>query len=218
MKNIFLTIFLLLCVLPNLSAQEQIDTVFQNLPKHKNEQIEYKRNRFTVMLDFPELYFTFGKNKSVKSNWLQSVGVEFDYNFSEIISLGLRVSYFNDHTKSTETDEEYKRQKINIAPVCRVNLGKNHMVVPFIEASYMLSFGKYDCNFEDNYTKNYIRHVISGGVGLKLYASKWFKKTKYKNNFGIEVRYTKALFLFDNSVNVSFGEREGMGLSFFYRF
>ena len=195
-----------------------VDTIYQNLSKQELEQVAYKRNKFTVMLDMPGLFIS-GKNSWVESNILQSVGGGFDYNFSEIISLGLHLSYFNNHTKYTESKEESHHQTLNFSPVFKVNLGRNQMLIPFLEASYTLSCGKWYCNYlEEFYTKNYVRHIISGGIGVKIYASRWFKKTKYKNNFGIEFCISKAFFLFDNSINVPLLERDGMRFSFFYRF
>ncbi|MDR3047557.1 MAG: hypothetical protein LBU51_08115 [Bacteroidales bacterium] len=104
----------------------------------------------------------------------------------------------------------------------KLHLGRNQWVVPFLEASYIFSYGKYYSNFEypysENYTEHYIRHIISGGIGLKIYASRWLKKTKYKNNFGIETSFSKALLLFDNTLIVPLLDRSSYRLSFFYRF
>ena len=132
--------------------------------------------------------------------------------------MGIFVSFIYDHTKISETQEKEISQALDFAPVFKVNLGKNQMVVPFLEVSYTCRVGKEYSDFEDNYTKNYVRHSIGGGVGLKVYASKWFKKTKYKNNFGIEICYTKAFLLFDNSINVSVAERNGVRTTLFYKF
>jgi len=217
MKNISLSIFIMFFVLHSLFGQEPINTEYKNVSEHELEQAKFRKNRFTILLDFPSLAF-FSGDWGFKTNAFKGIGTGFDYNFSEIMSLGLHVSYYNDHTKYTETKEESWFQTLDFAPVFKVNLGRNQMIVPFFEISYMLSFGKYDCNFEENYTKNYMRHIINGAFGFKIYASRWFKKTKYKNNFGIELCYAKTLFLFDNTINVPLLERDGARCSFFYRF
>lgn len=190
----------------------------ENFAKEKSEQNVYKKNRFTVLVNFPSFEFYWGDLKDFKTNTFKGIGAGFDYNFSEILHLGLHISFYNNHTKYFEPEEEEKQQTFYFAPVFKINLGKNQAVVPFIETSYTMGIGKCYYSFEEEYTKNFVRHIISGGIGLKIYASRWFKKTRYNNNFGIELCYSKALFLFDNSINVPLTDSEGARLSFFYRF
>jgi hypothetical protein len=218
MKNISLIIFLWVLIFCSVFGQESVNAVYENFDKQVYENVEYKKNRFTVLLDFPSLAFA-SRKFGVTTNVLQGMSTGFDYNFSEILSLGLREAFYISHIKYFEANEEEKLQALYLTPVFKVNLGKNQMFVPFLEASYTFSAGKYYCTYADNYTKNYIRHILSGGVGIKMYASRWFKKTKYKNNFGIELCFSKALFLFDNSINVPvLMDRSNGRLSFFYKF
>ena len=192
-------------------------TEYKNVSEQELEQAKFKKNRFTILLDFPSLAF-FSGDWGFKTNAFKGIGTGFDYHFSEIISLGLHVSYFYTNTTYLKTDEKEIHRTLDFAPVFKVNLGRNQMVVPFLEASYMISIGKFYNNMEEITTTNYVRHIISGGIGLKIYASRWFKKTKYKNNFGIELCFSKALLLLDNSINVPLLERDVQRLSFFYRF
>jgi len=213
MKNTSITLFLWLLILPNILAQEYVNYEFQNKNETDQGESQFKKNRFTVLLGFPTLGLS-----NANTNVFQGIGTEFDYNFSEIMSLGLHISFYNEHITNLDEKKEEKHQTLNFAPVFKLNFGKNQVFVPFLKASYILSIGKRYCSYEENYTPNYMRHIISGGVGLKIYASRWFKKTKCKNNFGMELCFSKALFLFDNSINVPLNEREGFALSFFYRF
>ena len=215
MKNILIIIFLWAFLLNNLYGQEPANKEYGNTAIQDSKQVEYKKNSFELSLDMPGLFFSSG---FIESNVLHSVGIGFDYNFSEVISLGLHASFYYNHSKYTESAEEWKHQKINLSPVFKINLGRNQIFVPFLEASYTLSLGKWYCNYNELYTPNYIRHIVSGGIGVKLYASRWFKKTKYKNNFGIECCISKAFFLFDNSINIPLDDRSGIRGSIFYRF
>jgi len=217
MKKILFIIFLWVIIFINVSAQKSVVNEYKSVIEQGDESIVYKKNRFTVLLDFPSLFFS-GGDSTIKTNVFNGIGAGIDYNFSEMMSLGMYISFYYDHTIFLETKEEEKHQTLNFAPVFKVNLGKNQMIVPFLEASYIFSIGKRYCSYEEKYTKNYLRHILSGGVGLKIYASRWFKKTKYKNNFGIESCISKAIFLFDNSINVPLNERFGMRVSFFYKF
>jgi hypothetical protein len=208
---------LLILIFSSLFGQEVVNTEYDSLLEQDKKQTGYKKNKFTILLDFPSLAF-FGGDWGFKTNAFKGIGIGFDYNFSEIISLGLHASYFYTHTTYLETDEKEIHRTLDFAPILKVNLGRNQIVVPFLEASYMLSIGKFYNNIEEISTTNYVRHTISGGIGLKIYASRWFKKTKYKNNFGIELCFSKALLLFDNSSNVPLLERDMQRLSFFYKF
>lgn len=218
MKNIFLITLLWILILPHISGQETDTTGYENFMGQETKKVEYKKNRFSILLDLPGFDISWGDLKDFNTNAIKSVGAGFDYNFSEIISLGLHVLYNYDHITFLETKEEEKHQALAITPVLKLNLGRNQIFVPFLEVSYTASIGRWYCNYEDNYTTNYVRHIIHGGVGVKLYASRWFKKTKYKNNFGIDFCMSKSLFLFDNSVNVPLFERTQTRISFFYRF
>ena len=219
MKNKFLIIFLCLFILHNLSGQEPVNTEYEQLVRKELEveNAKFKQNRFTVLLDIPSLAFYKG-DWGFKTNSFKGIGTGFDYHFSEIMSLGLHFSFIYDHTIYTDTKDEEKLQTLNFTPVFKLNLGRNQIAVPFFKVFYTFSLGKVYYSYEENYTPNYMRHIIGGGVGLKIYASRWFKKTKYKNNFGIELGLSKALFFFDNSVKVDLIEREGAYASFFYRF
>jgi len=216
MKIFSFTIIFGLLIPYDIFGQEPINYEFEDKTEQKIEQVEYKKNRFSILLDLPSLKF-YSKNSGINSN-IKGIGMGFDYNFSEIISFGLHLSYLYTNTTDLETDGKLTHRTLDFAPVFKINLGRNQMVVPFLEASYTLSIGKYTNTMEDIYNENYVRHVISGGVGLRLYASRWFKKTKYKNSFGIDFCISKALFLFDNSINVPLLERSGYRISFFYRF
>ena len=220
MKKGFIINFLLFFLLYNVLGQETMNTEYQykTVSEQELEQVKFKKNRFTIQLDLPGFEFSIGDNKWYETNIFKSVAMGFDYNFSEIISLGFYASYLNDYTRYIESKIEWKHQTLNFAPIFKVNLGKNQMIIPFLTASYTFSLGKWYCNYEENYTPNYVRHIISGGIGLKIYASRWFKKTKYKNNFGIECSFSKAFFLFDNSIYVPLIDRITEKYSFFYKF
>jgi hypothetical protein len=217
MKRESIIFILLILILSSLFGQESVNTEHESLLGQDKKQTEYKKNKFTILLDFPSLAF-FGGDWGFKTNAFKGIGTGFDYHFSEIISLGLHASYFYSSTTYLETDEKEIHRTIDIAPMFKVNLGRNQIVIPFLEASYMLSIGNFYNNMEKISTTNYVRHIISGGIGLKIYASRWFKKTKYKNNFGIELCFSKALLLLDNSINVPLLERDVERISFFYRF
>jgi hypothetical protein len=178
---------------------------------------KYSNKRFTLLLAFPGL--SFGKQPDIKKyNHFQCVGVKFDYNFTEIISLGFNLDFGYGNYLFLDDSKTHIRV-INFGPVFTTHMGKNQMIVPYLEIAYILSVGNYFCSStEEYYTNKYLRHKLNGGVGINIYASRWFKKIKYKNNFGIILGFSKALFLFDNSINVPILDRFGGNFSFFYKF
>jgi len=218
MKNTAFVIFLWILIFHNVSGQEPVNVKYENLSGQQYEKSEYKQNRFTVYL-FPSFYFSAGKLKTFTVNPFLGMGAEFDYNFSEIISLGLRMLYTSLHVKAIGTSDEAKFFAMDFTPVFKVHLGKNRMIVPFLETSYTCRVGKQHYNYIEEYTPKFVQHIISGGIGVKIYASRWFKKTKYKNNFGIECSISKAFFVFDNTtINDNSSGRGNEFLSIFYKF
>jgi len=220
MKKVSFTFFLCVFILFDVFAQEPIDTEPKIITEQASVDNLFKKKKFTVELSPPSLFW--GKRLDIigvkKINLFQGLKGSFYYNFTEIISLGLTVSFttlkvlFVDNTES-------RHLTLNFSPSVKVNLGKNQMFVPFVEASYVFSKGKYDDdNAEDYYTNKYLRHIINGAIGVDIYASRWFKKTKYKNNFGITLAFSNAIFLFDNSINVPLTDRSGGKSAIFYKF
>lgn len=179
----------------------------------------FKKNKFTVVLYSPGFVVAKHLERAGIKKISPFTGVKagFYYNFSEIISIGFFASFSNSKVLYVN-NAEIREKSLNFYPSFKVNLGKNQMFVPFIEASYICSIGNYYNDLDEEFhTKNYVAHVITGAIGVDIYASRWFKKTKYKNNFGITLYWSRPLLYFDNAINVPTFQGEA-SFAIFYRF
>jgi regulation of enolase protein 1 (concanavalin A-like superfamily) len=80
-------------MLHNVWGQDPVNMEYKNVNVSEQElgQAKSKKNKFTVLFDMPGMMFVAGKNKWMETNILHTLGARFDYNFSEIMSLGLYV-------------------------------------------------------------------------------------------------------------------------------
>lgn len=185
---------------------------------------DLRMRRFTLFVEIPGIFIYKIVDDSKEIHWdtnmLKSLGTAFEYNFSENLSAGLQVSFIKNHTKyeEEETKIEERQRSINFGPMLKLHLGRNQMFVPYLELSYLFCLGAYDIRENnDILAENYQRHVFSGGVGFKLYASRWFKKTKEKNNFGIDIGVSKSFLIYNNSQYAPLIERGAVHFSLFYK-
>ncbi|MDR3047558.1 MAG: hypothetical protein LBU51_08120 [Bacteroidales bacterium] len=113
-KTLFAFFFGVFLVLVT-SGQDTLSSKIDHINEQESEQAKFKQNKFSVFIDLPGIDFLSGYDnlKTTKSNVLRIVAAGFDYNFSEIVNLGFRVSYYHDHTLYLHAnDEEYEHQAL----------------------------------------------------------------------------------------------------------